>query len=361
MTPAFPKAVLAAALALGAAPVFAGTQVGDYLNFSGFGTLGLTRTDTDSSDFIRDAEAGGATKDVSANVDSNFGLQLTGTATPWLSATVQMLSAERSQSYMATELEWAFVKVTPLDGLTLRGGRMALPVFAVSDSRNVGYANNWLRPPGEVYGLALISRLDGADASYSMALGSSTLTATAMAGKSTLPKRNSTDLSTDNLRGLNLLWETEGVTVRLGQVRTRVHPSAVAVDVQVHRCGRPGRSRQHRRASRIRDPSLGRQRHPYQRRWMVCHGRLSIRDMAALRVLRLDQADHRRQSPCRRPAGHDRDRCALGCTEGDGRQVPARTHRHEGHSRHQLHLGRHQARHRRQRHRRLRVLRRTTT
>jgi hypothetical protein len=230
MTPAFPKAVLAAALALGAAPVFAGTQVGDYLNFSGFGTLGLTRTDTDSSDFIRDAEAGGATKDVSANVDSNFGLQLTGTATPWLSATVQMLSAERSQSYMATELEWAFVKVTPLDGLTLRGGRMALPVFAVSDSRNVGYANNWLRPPGEVYGLALISRLDGADASYSMALGSSTLTATAMAGKSTLPKRNSTDLSTDNLRGLNLLWETEGVTVRLGQVRTRVHPSAVAVD-----------------------------------------------------------------------------------------------------------------------------------
>jgi hypothetical protein len=230
MTPVFPKSVLAAALALGAASAFAGTPVGDYLNFSGFGTVGLTRTNTDSADFIRDAQASGATKDVNANVDSNFGLQLTGTATPWLSATVQMLSAERSQSYMSTELEWAFVKVKPLDGLTLRGGRMALPVFAVSDSRNVGYANNWLRPPGEVYGLAMIPRLDGADASYSAELGSSTFTATAMAGKSTLPRRNSTDLLTDNLRGLNLLWETDGVTVRLGQVRTRVHTSAVAVD-----------------------------------------------------------------------------------------------------------------------------------
>jgi hypothetical protein len=230
MTPAFPKTVLTAALALGAASAFAGTQVGDYLNFSGFGTVGLTRTNTDKSDFIHDAEAGGATKDVSANVDSNFGLQLTGTATPWLSGTVQVLSAERSQSYMSTEIEWAFVKVTPLDGLTLRGGRMALPVFAVSDSRNVGYANNWLRAPGEVYGLALISRLDGADASYSTTLGSSTFTATAMAGKSTLPKRNATDLLTDNLRGLNLQWEIEGVSFRLGQVRTRVHPSAVTVD-----------------------------------------------------------------------------------------------------------------------------------
>ena len=229
MTPSIPQAVLVAALALGAVPAVAGTQVGDYLNFSGFGTVGLARTNTDKADFIRDAEAGGATKDVSANVDSNFGLQLTGTAAPWLSATVQMLSMERSQSYMTTELEWAFVKVTPFDGLTLRGGRMALPVFAVSDSRNVGYANNWLRPPGEVYGLAMIPRLDGADASYSAALGSSTFTATVMAGKGNLPRRASADLLTDNLRGLNLQWEIDGITVRLGQVRTRVHTSIAGV------------------------------------------------------------------------------------------------------------------------------------
>jgi hypothetical protein len=229
MTPSFPKAVLAAALSLGAAPSFAGTPVGDYLNFSGFGTVGLTRTNTDSADFIRDAQLSGATKDVNANVDSNFGLQVTATANPWLSATVQMLTMERNQSYMTTEAEWAFVKVKPLDGLTLRGGRMALPMFAVSDSRNVGYANTWLRPPGEVYGLAKLPRLDGADASYSVGMGSSTFTATAMAGKANFPRKGLADLLTDHLRGLNLQWEADGVTVRLGQVRTTVHTSVAGV------------------------------------------------------------------------------------------------------------------------------------
>ncbi len=232
MTPTFPKAALAAALVLGAAPVFAGTAVGDYLNFSGFGTLGLSRTNTDKTDFIRDAQLSGATKSVNANVDSNFGIQVTGTANPWLSATVQMLSMERNQSYMTTEAEWAFVKVKPLDGLTLRGGRMAMPMFAVSESRNVGYANTWLRPPGEVYGLAKIPRLDGADASYSVEMGSSTFTATALAGKGTFPRKGLADLLIDNARGLNLQWEADGIAVRLGQVRARVHTSVAGVDDQ---------------------------------------------------------------------------------------------------------------------------------
>ena len=217
------KTTLAAALALGALPAFAGTQVGDYLNFSGFGTLGLARTNTDSADFVRDRQSNGATTRISAEEDSNFGLQLTATANPWLSATVQMLSLERTQSYMTTELEWAFVKVKPFDGLTVRGGRMALPVFAVSDSRNVGYANNWLRPPGEVYGLAMLSRLDGGDVTYAKEFGGSTLTATAMVGKSIVPFPASVGAKTDNLHGLNLQWESDGVTVRLGQVRTNVH------------------------------------------------------------------------------------------------------------------------------------------
>jgi len=223
------KTTLAAALALGALPAFAGTQVGDYLNFSGFGTLGLARTNTDSADFIREAQAGGATTKISANSDSNFGLQLTGTATPWLSATVQMLSKERTTSYMTTELEWAFVKVTPLEGLSLRAGRMALPVFAVSDSRNVGFANNWLRAPSEVYALAVMDRLNGADVTYSKSIGSSTFTVTALVGKSESPMTNTIALIADNVHGLNLQWETDGVTVRLGQVRTKNHVPALGV------------------------------------------------------------------------------------------------------------------------------------
>jgi hypothetical protein len=134
-----------------------------------------------------------------------------------------MLSIARSGKHLTNEFEWAYVKAKPMEGLTLRAGRMALPMFAVSDSRNVGYANNWLRAPGEVYGLALLEGLRGADVTYSTPIGSTTFTATAMAGKSGSPATlDKGGLKAEQLKGLNLTLETEWATFRLGQIRTKV-------------------------------------------------------------------------------------------------------------------------------------------
>ena len=82
------------------------------------------------------------------------------------------------------EIEWAFVKAAPLPGLSLRVGRMAMPNYMVSDSRNVGFANTWLRPPNEVYGLASLPRSEGANVTYSHELGSVRLTGTVLGGNS---------------------------------------------------------------------------------------------------------------------------------------------------------------------------------
>jgi hypothetical protein len=218
------KLALASATAISASSAFAATPIGDYLNFSGFGTLGAVATSTDEAEFKQANQSAGANKGGSAIVDSDFAMQLTATATPWLSGTVQMLSIARGMPHLTNEFEWAYVKVKPMDGLTLRGGRMALPMFAVSDSRNVGYANNWLRAPGEVYALALFSGLRGGDVTYTAPIGSTTLTASAMAGKTggdRSPERSQT-LEGNQLRGLNLTWETEWATFRLGQIRTKV-------------------------------------------------------------------------------------------------------------------------------------------
>ena len=177
------RLAIASAAAFTANSVFAATPVGDYLNVSGFGTLGAVQTSTNEAEFKQVNQSAGADKGGSAIVDSDFGMQLTATATPWLSATVQLLSIARGMPHLTNEFEWAYVKVKPMDGLTLRGGRMALPMFAISDSRNVGYANNWLRAPGEVYALALFSGLRGGDVTYTAPVGSTTLTASAMVGK----------------------------------------------------------------------------------------------------------------------------------------------------------------------------------
>jgi hypothetical protein len=131
-----------------------------------------------------------------------------------------MLSIARGEKHLTNEFEWAYVKVKPMEGLTLRAGRMALPLFAVSDSRNVGYANNWLRAPGEVYGLGNFQGLGGADVTYAAPIGSTTFTATAMAGNTSTARTPSQDPTKgEQLKGLNLMWETDWATFRVGQIR----------------------------------------------------------------------------------------------------------------------------------------------
>jgi hypothetical protein len=46
----------------------------------------------------------------------------------------------------------------------VRLGRVVLPVFLLSDSRNVGYASPWFRAPNDLYGSLLFQHLDGAQA-----------------------------------------------------------------------------------------------------------------------------------------------------------------------------------------------------
>ena len=46
----------------------------------------------------------------------------------------------------------------------MRVGRVGLPVFMISDYRNVGYANTMLRPPAEMYSQVPINSIDGVDA-----------------------------------------------------------------------------------------------------------------------------------------------------------------------------------------------------
>lgn len=50
--------------------------------------------------------------------------------------------------------------------MTLRGGRLATPVYMYSETLNVGFSYPWLRLPEEVYSLVQISNHDGADILY---------------------------------------------------------------------------------------------------------------------------------------------------------------------------------------------------
>jgi len=83
-------------------------------------------------------------------------------------------------------VEWANLKYQFTPDFSVRLGRTAQPVFMVSDSRNIGYANPWVRPPLEIYNLDPVTTNDGLDLSYRMPIGAAINTLQFTAGRSDL-------------------------------------------------------------------------------------------------------------------------------------------------------------------------------
>jgi hypothetical protein len=143
-------------------------------SFSGFGTLGLVHSSEDSADFtanLLQPNGAGYTHSWSPDVDSRLGAQAIAHFTPQLSAMLQVISEQRYDNTYTPHVEWANINYQPTPEFSMRVGRIVLPTFLLSDTRKVGYANPWVRPPVEVYGLSPVYESDGADASYKMHVG----------------------------------------------------------------------------------------------------------------------------------------------------------------------------------------------
>jgi hypothetical protein len=143
-------------------------------SFSGFGTLGVVHSSEDQADFtstIFKPNGAGYSHSWSAGVDSLIAAQVTAKFTPQLSAMVQVISEQRYDNTYTPHVEWANIKYQLTPDLSFRVGRIVLPSFLVSDNRNVGYANPWVRPPLEIYSLVPVSTSGGADASYTVHMG----------------------------------------------------------------------------------------------------------------------------------------------------------------------------------------------
>lgn len=206
-----------AALAVAALLATGAAHAQDAFRFSGFGTIGASITDTDDAEFVTPGQPGnGATKDVSFAPDTKLGLQGSYRFNGVFSATAQVLTKYTGAGDWDPELEWAFVKAQPVSGLSIRAGRIGAPIFAISDFREVNYANLWARPPIEVYSQVTFSSVDGADISYQHAVGSAIVTGTVFGGRMKNDFNNA-EVKLDKALGLNLTAEFDnGLTLRAG-------------------------------------------------------------------------------------------------------------------------------------------------
>jgi hypothetical protein len=134
--------------------IAAPAMASDDLQINGFLSVGASMADSD------DASIAGADNQGGFKNDNVLGLQLQKQVNDSTTVTGQLVS--RGSDDYKTEAAWAFVTYAASDDLDLRMGRLRIPFFQYSDFLEVGYAYNWIRPPGDVYRVPF-SSIDGID------------------------------------------------------------------------------------------------------------------------------------------------------------------------------------------------------
>ncbi|MGJ9417896.1 hypothetical protein ACHAC9_09040 [Massilia sp. CMS3.1] len=218
------KQIIAAVLALPLAltSAFAQEAQGPTVKVSGFGTGALTWTNTSEAEFGRPNQASGAKKNPYTGVDSNLGLQADVTVNNWLSFTGQGLVRRDAEDDFGAELAWAFAKARISDQFSVRVGRIGLPAFMISDYRNVGYANTFLRPPVEMYSQVPFNSLDGIDATYQHSFGDTSVTGQLAFGGAEVKVAGGLKAKGKDMIALNLVAEHGPFTARFGRVDAKI-------------------------------------------------------------------------------------------------------------------------------------------
>jgi hypothetical protein len=218
--------IAAACLAIAGFPsaACAALQDGDERRFSldGFGTLGAVYSDERDADFLGGplTRRGAGYSDAwSAEVDSRLGVQFSAIFSPRISAVLQVISEQRHDGYLP-KVEWANIHFAVTPDLDLRVGRTVLPSFLVSDHRKVGFANPWVRPPIELYGMVPNTSSDGVDLEYRTAFGSVSNTLQANAGTSRSRLADGGNIEAEDAWGVTDSVQWGDTTLHLAYQRT---------------------------------------------------------------------------------------------------------------------------------------------
>lgn len=215
-TPVLTAVAAVAAQLLAPAQAQAGHDAGSAWTFGGFGTLSAVHSSEKQADYsanpLTPGQAG-ATRDWSFAVDSRLGAQLAYNGGHW-SAVLQVVAERNLTNSWKPVVEWANVQYQATPELSLRFGRIALPLFLAGDYRKASYALTGVRTPVELYGALPISNSDGVDASYRWTLGDVKNTTQVLYGGTRLRLSDTRRAAAHKLAGLSNTSSVGALTVR---------------------------------------------------------------------------------------------------------------------------------------------------
>lgn len=191
----------------------------------GFGTLAAAHSNNDQADFTAHALSPGAagySRAWSAQVDSRVGAQLDVRFNSQWSAVLQLLAERGLRGTYRPVVEWANLQYQATPDLSLRVGRITLPLFLAGDYRKVGYALPWVRPPVEVYGAIPLSSSDGVDASYRWQAGATNNVTQVFYGRTDIPATPGARARSHGLTGLSNTTTSGALTVRASLLRAQL-------------------------------------------------------------------------------------------------------------------------------------------
>ncbi|MET0856520.1 MAG: hypothetical protein ABWY27_07215 [Telluria sp.] len=225
-------ALRATAVALGMA--LAGLAVADDAapppawSLRGFGTVGLAHADHAGAVYTSSiVKAHGVGQDTrwSSALDSRIGGQLTVKIAPRWTALLQVIGEQRLEHGVTPVVEWANVKYQASPELSLRVGRIALPLFLAADYRQIGYTYPWARPPVEIYGALTLTNSDGVDATYRWQQNGFKHVTQAYFGR-TVMRTPATRIEASQLAGIANTVEYGAASARISLLSTRLTADA---------------------------------------------------------------------------------------------------------------------------------------
>lgn len=141
---------------------------GSELKLSGFGTVGaVAQSVPEGWGFMRNRAQPGSTDEFDLSADSRAGLQIDWRPHPSIELTSQAVLYKRPSGTPASEaIELAYLGWRPAANTRVRLGRTSPDIFLFANSRHLGYALPWVRPPVDMYGFLPIHSLDGIEGSH---------------------------------------------------------------------------------------------------------------------------------------------------------------------------------------------------
>ena len=218
-------AVFAAFACSAAAATETGTSGYPDLSLRGFGSIGAVHASISDADFtssIMKYSGAGRSKRWSPHVDSRLGVQLDLAVNQRWSAVVQAVSEQRSDGSYKPVIEWANIKYQVTPDLSLRLGRIALPIFLAADYRKIAYAYTLARPPVEVYNAIPLSNSDGIDASFRWNHGALKNVTQGFFGSTGKPLWDNATLKARGIAGLSHTASYRDISIRVSAVRAKL-------------------------------------------------------------------------------------------------------------------------------------------